>query len=199
MRLRSRQFCLLGRAPRTLSNRVPTPVLLAPHFLSLPARAGGVWLLLFGVGCMPQPAGSPTSSDQTVAIARLKRENQDLENRLRDVQAERDAGRAALERCRGSATKTDGVATESEQARRDLPVVRLVPDPETPAAGGAGPADERVILRATGDGAGEIAPLPPETEPSEPPLDSGVRFSGSEDSAPASPPKPVSPAEKSPR
>lgn len=161
--------------------------------------AGWVFLTLLA-GCTASAPKSPASVADEATVSRLRKENQDLEARLRELQAERDVGQASLARCRGTTPGgAEGTPSEDEQAHRNLPVVRLVPEASSPTAGAETPGDERLVLRASGDAAGEITPAPPEPEDAELPANSGVSFSEPENSKPTSPPKPETPAEKSSR
>jgi hypothetical protein len=157
------------------------------------------------VGCLPpQPKSAEDAGlHEETELARLSRENVELEGRLRQVQSERDAARSALDRCRGVAAP-DGAAhaeVNPSEAGRDLPVVRLVPEAESAElSDSVGKSSEgRLVLRASGDGQGEISNAPADPDNSELPPESGVRFSEPEDSAPTSPSKPQAPAENSTR
>jgi hypothetical protein len=130
------------------------------------------------VGCAPQPRTAEVLPHEDGELDRLHKENVRLEERLRDVQSERDAQKAALDRCQGRAEPGAPIdVAAAPSARRQLPVVRLVPDAAHSPNDGVPKSEERVILRATGDGEGEIAPAPKEVDSPEISSDTGVRLS----------------------
>lgn|GEM_PF-3889010 len=144
---------------------------------------------LLALGCM-QPKAAATSPLDDSQLDRLHKENLRLEERLSEVQSERDAQKAALIRCQGSSEELGAPkeAAAGEPARRQLPVVRLVPDAAQEPNDGVPKGEERVILRASGDIEGEIAPAPKDVENTTISPDSGVRLSDPERPSSSSPP-----------
>lgn len=161
-----------------------SPVRLFPRLSKCLAVVGAVHL--GALACMPPPKSAEASRAETseLELARLRRENQDLELRLGALRSESDASKAALQRCMGREPAASGEPARAAGSRPDLPVVRLVPDPPSEGGDSSDSGDSRVVLRAAGDGEGEIAPAPSEPESAgTPPLDSGVRFSDSDPNA----------------